>query len=289
MRHSTFLLLSLAVVAGLLLAACGSTPTPLASPTALPATQVPPTQVPVPVSPIPFPAGGRSVTGAWSQEPDNLVPYYTTMPGAFRITQFTLAGLAEWDNKGNYVPELAAEIPTAANGGISSDGLTITWQLRAGLKWSDGEPLTSADVLFTWQSVLDPKNAVLNAAGYDKISSIDTPDAITIVLHFKELFPAWQQLFSQGPDNPGAILPEHILQGKTGLERDPFIRWPTVASGPWVISEWVPGDHLTLLPNPYFYAGRPKLDRILIKFVPDSRNRPGCLADRRCGLVPGFL
>ncbi len=271
-RRSWFPPLSVLLVTSMILAACNPAASTPAAPTetVIPSTAVPPTQVPIANGPIPFPIGGKTATGAWPQEPDNIVPYFTGMKSAWRITQLTLAGLGEWDNKGNFVPELASDVPSAANGGISADGLTITWKLKPGLVWSDGQPLTSADVLFTWQSLLDPKNTPVTRAGYDKISGIDTPDATTAVIHFSELVPAWEMLFSQGPDNAGAILPQHILQGRIALEKDPFIHWPTVASGPWVISDWQPGVAMTLLPNPNFYLGRPKLDRLMILFVPDT-------------------
>ncbi|MGA2503857.1 MAG: peptide ABC transporter substrate-binding protein [Anaerolineales bacterium] len=288
MRRSLSWTVWVFIITCMLLAACGPSASTLVPATAVLSTVVLPTQVPAANGPIPFPSGGKSITGAWSQEPDNIVPYYSRMKDATRITQLTLAGLGEWDDKGNFVPELASDVPSADNGGISPDGLTITWKLKPGLQWSDGEPLTSADVLFTWQFVMDPKNSPLNRAGYDKISSIDTPDAITIVLHFGERFPAWQTLFTQGPDNAGAILPGHVLQGKTALEDEPFIHWPTVASGPWIITEWVAGDHMTLLPNPYFYSGRPKLDRIKILFVPDTETALAMLQTGDADWYPDF-
>ena len=102
--------------------------------------------------------------------------------------------MVTWDAKNNLVAQLAAEVPSAANGDVSADGLTITFKLKPNLKWSDGQPLTSKDVLFTWQSQVDPKNAPISRAGYDQISSIDTPDDNTAVLHFKALYPAWPTL-----------------------------------------------------------------------------------------------
>ncbi|MBI1854375.1 MAG: hypothetical protein HYR93_00610 [Chloroflexi bacterium] len=273
MNRKLFALLAVLILASVVLSACGS-----ATPTEAPATAAPteaPTAAgaaackPAGTEPIAFPAGGKSVTGAWSQEPDNIVPYYTQMSYAIWITQLTLVGLGEWDDKGAFVPELAADVPTADNGGVSADGLTITWKLKPCLFWSDGEPLTSADVKFTWQSIMDPKNVPLSRVGYDKIASIDTPDDQTVVIKFSELYPGWQTLFTQGPNNSGAILPKHVLDGKTGLEKDPFTHQPTVFSGPFAITEWVAGDHMTLLPNPNFYKGRAKLDQVQIKFVPD--------------------
>jgi len=260
----------------MLLAACGTpaTEVPPAPPAATeapaqPAATAAPAATEAPVNgPIPFPEGGKSVTGGWTQEPDNIGAQYTNMTYAIWIAQLVSAGLGKWDDKNNYIPDLAAEVPTAENGGVSKDGLTITWKLKPGLKWSDGEPLTSKDVKFTWESILDPGNAALVKGSYENITSIDTPDDVTAVLNFKQMYPPWQTLFSNGPNSYGFLLPEHILKGKTGLEKDPFIHWPTISSGPWVLTEWVPGDHMTLLPNPNYYAGRPKLDRILIKFIP---------------------
>jgi peptide/nickel transport system substrate-binding protein len=278
-KRSMYVLVTLVFVTSLILASCA--PKPVVDATAK-ANGI------ADGSYISFPASGKSVTGAWSQEPDNIIPYYTQMSYAIWITQLTLEGLGEWDDKGNFVPALAADVPTAANGGVSADGLTITWKLRPGLKWSDGQPLTSADVLFTWQSIMDTKNAVLSRVGYEKISSIDTPDATTAVLHFSELFPPWQTLFTQGPNNSGAILPKHILDGQTALESNPFIHWPKVSSGPWVITDWVAGDHMTLLPNPNFYSGRAKLDRVQIKFVPTPETALAALQTGDIDWYPDF-
>jgi peptide/nickel transport system substrate-binding protein len=204
------------------------------------------------------------------------------------VGQMTLVGLATWDAKNNFVPVLASDIPTTANGGVSADGLTITWHLKPCLFWSDGQPITSADIKFTWQVAMDKGNAVYTNQGYNQISSIDTPDPLTAVIHFSSLDPAWQIIFTDGPNNNGNLQPMHILQGKTGLEKDPFTRWPTVSSGPWVIADWVAGDHMTLLPNPNWYEGHPKLDQIQIKFVPDPETALAALKTGDVDFVPDF-
>lgn len=280
MKRYIYTLFSLAVLASLLLTACA--PKPPATATAPPAATQPPA-VATEVPPMP-----KIVTGGWTQEPDSIVPYYTVMSYAWWIAQLTLVGLAEWDENGAYVPELAAEIPSVENGGVSADGLTITWKLKPGLKWSDGEPLTSKDVKFTWESIVNPLNASTIKAGYDQIESITTPDDLTVVIKFMSLYPPWQTLFAQGPNSAGAILPAHILEGQTGLENNPYIHWPTVASGPFVITDWVAGDHMTLLPNPNFYAGRPKLDQINIKFIPDPETALAALQTGDIDWYPDF-
>ena len=293
MKRNFYVLISLITLASMILAACGAKPTE--APVVPVVTEAPmATEAPVVVcapvgtEAIAFPDGGKSVTGAWSQEPNNITPFYTQMSYAVWIAQLTSVGLGEWDDKGNFVPELAAEIPTAENGGISADGLTVTWKLKPCLFWSDGDPLTSADVKFTWESVMNPANASLSRVGYEKIASIETPDETTAVIKFSELYPPWQTLFTQGPNNQGSILPRHILEGQTGLESNPFIHWPIVSSGPFVITEWVTGDYMTLLPNPNFHAGRAKLDRITIKFVPDPETALAALQTGDVDWYPGF-
>lgn len=301
MKRSFYVGLTALLLASFVLTACGApatevpaTQAPAATEapaaTAAPAaTEAPAACAPVGKEPIALPASGaKVVTGGWTQEPDNIVPFYTVMSYADWIAQLTLEGLAKWDQDGKMVPALAADIPSAENGGVSADGLTITWHLKPCLFWSDGEPLTSADVKFTWEANVDPANASVQKTGYDKIASIDTPDDTTVVLHFSALYPPWQVLLTQGPNNAGAILPKHILEGKTGLEKDPFIHWPTVSSGPWVITDWVAGDHMTLLPNPNFYAGRAKLDSIQIKFVPTPETALAALQTGDIDWYPDF-
>lgn len=290
MKRSTFFLISLVVITSMVLAACGPTATTVA-----PATSVPPTApagptspAPAATGPIPFPTGGKSITLGFSQESDNVNDFFTAMTYSVYIVQMVSAGLAEWDDQNNFIPDLATDVPTAANGGVSADGLTITWHLKPGLLWSDGQPLTSADVKFTWQAILDPSTSCVACGGYDKITSIDTPDDTTVVLHFSELYAPWYTLFTTWGNGGGPIMPQHILQGHTALEGDPFIHWPTISSGPFVITEWVAGDHMTLLPNPNYYKGRPILDRIQIKFLPDPETTLAGMKNGDIDMSPDF-
>ncbi len=214
--------------------------------------------------------GSKSITVAFEQEPDQVVGLFSTMSFAAWIWQMVGNGPGRWDDKNNLVPYLATEIPSAENGGVSADGLTVTWKLKPCIFWSDGQPITSKDIAFTWKAMMDPGNAPNSRSGWDKIASIDTPDDQTAVIHFSELYPAWPTLLDLGPNNTaGGLLPAHIFQGKTGLEKDPQIHQPTWAGGPFAIKEWVAGDHMTLVRNPNFFGDKPKLDSMQIKFVPD--------------------
>ncbi|MEK9163325.1 MAG: peptide ABC transporter substrate-binding protein [Chloroflexota bacterium] len=253
-----------------------------------PAKNLPPTSPTAAATRAPTLSKTKTVIGAWIQEPDAITPYYTSMNYAWWIAQLTLIGLAEWDDKGNLVPELAEVIPSSENSGISPDGLTITWKLKKGLKWSDGQPLTSKDVKFTWESILDSKNKPVSVEGYNKIEKIDTPDDLAVVIKFKEVYPAWYLLFTQGAHNAGAILPEHVFKSKTGLEAHPEIRQPKVVSGPFMISEWKVNTSITLSPNPNFYKGKPRLERIQIRFMPTPEAALAALGSGDVDWYPDF-
>ena len=215
---------------------------------------------------------------------------YSDMTYAAWLDELVDAGLATWDNTGKYIPELASEIPTQANGGISSDGLTITWKLKPNLKWSDGQPITSKDVVFTWKSQINPTNSVVSTSGFDVISSIDTPDDQTAVVHYSSPYPGWQLTFAVGGQGiSGGLLPEHLLANvTTDLAKEAEIHQPTAAAGPFMIKEWVSGDHMTLVQNPNWSGDKPKLDQINIKFVPDPETALAALKTGDVDMNPDF-
>ncbi|HEX9532875.1 MAG TPA: ABC transporter substrate-binding protein, partial [bacterium] len=107
-----------------------------------------------------YPQGmrGGTITFALYQEPELLNRYIGTQTSLSEVTIFTVEGLVDYNDKGEYFPRLATEVPTRQNGGVSADGKSITYHLRDGLKWSDGQPVTCEDVKFTWQAVSNPKS-----------------------------------------------------------------------------------------------------------------------------------
>jgi peptide/nickel transport system substrate-binding protein len=272
-KKKLYFIASALLLASMVLTACGTGTAPAVTPPP-PAADTPSSPAAcAPAVPDWNPAaadtGTKGITIAFEQEPDQAFGLFSNMSFSAWISQMYAAGLGKWDDKNNFIPELASEIPSADNGGVSADGLTVTWHLNPCAFWSDGTPFTSKDVLFTWKAELDPGNAVITREGYNKITSIDTPDDQTVVLHFASLYPAWPTLFTLGPNNFGQLLPAHLLEGKTGLEKDPEIHQPTVATGPFAIKEWVAGDHMTLVRNPNYHGNAAKLDYVNIKFVPD--------------------
>ena len=88
--------------------------------------------------------------------PRTLSPILATQTVEASIARLTTDILVSADAHGTLVPRLAREIPTRANGGISADGLTITYHLRPGIRWQDGVPFTSRDVKFTYDAIMNP-------------------------------------------------------------------------------------------------------------------------------------
>ena len=145
------------------------------------------------------------------------------------------------------------------NGGISKDGLTITYHLRHGVRWHDGAPFDSGDVKFTWQAIMNPRNNVVSRRGYDQVASVDTPDDYTVVFHMKRFFaPAIDTIFGES-DTPYRILPRASARERIPISiRSPFNSAP-VGTGPYRFVRWLRGDRIVLAANPAYFRGAPKI------------------------------
>jgi peptide/nickel transport system substrate-binding protein len=202
------------------------------------------------------------------EEPDSLNPYISTVITSIDLSLLWGEYFFNIDNHDRFVPEVALAVPTLQNGGISADGLTITYHLRHGIKWQDGVPLTSRDVVFTWHAIMNPNNNVQVSTGYDQIAAIDTPDDYTVIVHMKQRFSPIIAYF-MGLEGGGPILPAHILAALPNMNRVPFDTLP-VGAGPFKVTEWQHGDHVTLVANPNYWRGAPKLHEIIYKWVGSS-------------------
>jgi peptide/nickel transport system substrate-binding protein len=246
------------MLAALVLAACGGT-----------------------ASPSPQATKGGTLTFAMWQEPNTLHYYYATQTIAGLVLEVAVEGLARTDPDGNYIPQLAREVPTVKNSGVklSTDGkkMDVTYKLQSGVKWSDGEPLTSSDVLFTWQSIMKDPN-VTSREGYELIESIDTPDPLTVVVHYKEIYAPYATRFA-------AILPKHTLANVADVSKSDYVRLP-LGTGPFKITEFKAADHITAERNPnYRVKDKPNLDRIIFRSVP---SREAAVAQLKAGEVDGI-
>lgn len=208
--------------------------------------------------------GGTAIVALW-QEPSTLAPHYANQTVTDIVNYGVIEGLAETTTDGEYIPELAAKMPTLANGGVVVKGtkLDVTWELKPGLKWSDGQPLTSADIKFTWEVWMkDPK--VNNRTGFSEIESIDLPSATTAIIHYKSIYAPF-------PRNFGSLMPKHLLEKETDISKTDYVRRP-LGTGPFKVAEFKAGDSITLEKNPNYRFGpdKPYLDKIVFKSVPSS-------------------
>jgi peptide/nickel transport system substrate-binding protein len=179
-----------------------------------------------------------------------------------------MAWLIKWDQHNEPVPELATVVPTKANGGVSKDGLTITYHLRKGVKWSDGAPFSADDVAFSISAVLNPANNEVGRSGWDQIAKVDEPDKYTVVIHLRKPYsPFVETFFSTAGANP-CILPKHILGGLPNINNAPYNSKP-VGIGPFKFDRWDRAQRVVLVANPLYFRGRPKLDKIIFEIIPD--------------------
>jgi peptide/nickel transport system substrate-binding protein len=244
MKHKLYVVLSLAVLASMVLGACGA------------------------IAPA-APSFNGTATITFTQEPDNLNYLYTTMFFSAITRDFWNKGLWSYDDQNKPVPEIAAEIPTAENGGLSADGKTITVKLRDDVKWSDGEDVTADDFVFSYDMVMSDKNVVNGRYPFeDYVESVTAKDPQTLVIQLKEPFAPWlPYMFDDW------VLPKHILQpvfdAEGTIDNAAWNKAPTVGVGPYVFSEWESGSHIIFKANPNWIKP-PKLEQIFIRIVPDD-------------------
>ncbi|MBN1659907.1 MAG: peptide ABC transporter substrate-binding protein [Anaerolineae bacterium] len=252
------------------LAACGSTAAP--EPTAAPPAAAGPTEAPATAVP---PAEPKVAKFIWTQEFDTLSPLYTNM--WFSAITFQIWSCYAWDfdEEASPVPVMVTEMPSMANGGISEDGKTITIKLRDDMTWSDGTPLTAKDFVFTWEMTVNPANAVASTYPYDQMTAVEAPDDYTVVMTFVEPFAPWVGTLWHG------IIPEHILrpvfEAEGTIDRAEWNLNPTVGCGPFNFVEWESGSFARFVANDNYWFGRPKLDEIFMRFVPDDASQVAAL------------
>ncbi len=214
---------------------------------------------------------------ATSNEPKNINPLLASSTRDVFIDRLMFEPLITADPNGKPVPMLAAAVPTLHNRGISGDGLTIVYHLRRGVRWTDGVAVTSKDVKWSWEAIVSSNNNVISRHGYDIVRSIDTPDDSSVVVHLKERFAPFVNTFFAESDQPYDIAPAHVLARYPNINQVPFNERPLVSDGPFRFNSWTHGDRIDLRANPAFFKGRPRLDEVVISFVPDENTEVNLL------------
>jgi peptide/nickel transport system substrate-binding protein len=205
----------------------------------------------------------------YDREPDTMNRYSTHI--LEDIESCVVEGLVTNDEKMNVVPVLAAELPTLENGGVrmrADGGMDVTWKLRPGVKWHDGQPHTSADVKFTVDAINKGDWKPESTDGFDRIASVDTPDSLTAVVHYKEIYAPYLMQFFRG------TLPKHVLEGRDIDKANDYNRNP-LGTGPYRVAEWRTGEYVALekVSNYWRGADYPRINRILFRFVSNTTTR----------------
>jgi peptide/nickel transport system substrate-binding protein len=199
-------------------------------------------------------AAGDSVVVGIAYEPDTLSPLLGYgKDGNSKIFD----GLLTHDARMKLRPALAAGLPKVGDG-----GRTYTYTLRDGVKFSDGEPLTARDVVFTYETILDEKTNNASRTELDAIESVEAKGDSTVVFHLKYPYAP----FAERTVLP--IAPEHIA-GKQDVNTGSFTTRP-VGTGPYVLTGWSKGEKLTFKANPHYWGGAPKVKKFTMAIIKDD-------------------
>jgi len=257
--------------------------------------------------------GGQLVYSDWESVQD-LNVLSTTAATTQEVADVVWAGLWVFDGQNNPIPDLVTEVPTVANGDvkvIDANTMDITIKLKSGLKWSDGQPLTTADLNFTIQAMCDPATGAASQLGWDHIATIEDKSPTVEVWHFgpdptgkrcggamkptdSGIYAPYISAFGGTGAGGGLVLPQHVLSSIKHADwatSDYFTKLPTATDGPYMVQNFTPGPaaQVILVPNPNYAAGRsgapffnhgPYLDKLIYKIYGD---KPSQIAGLKSG------
>ena len=205
---------------------------------------------------------GQVVIGL-SQEPTIFHPLLVHIEVDEAIYFNLFSALWRVDPKGDFQPDLAAEIPTVENGGISADGLNWRIKLKPDVKWHDGASFTADDVKYNIELIQNPKFLAGRRAGHELVRDITVVSPTELTWRMEKAYAPYPAILSWT-----FFVPRHIFEKEADLNKPDFVNHP-VGTGPFTWVERVPGDHITLTANPHYHGEGPHLERLVVKYVPD--------------------
>ena len=205
-------------------------------------------------------SSGGSLINAMAGEPSNLIAMIAGDSASSAIAGNIFNSLIKYDEDLNYAPDLAE------SWAISNNQKTITFKLKKGLQWADGNPLTSADVLFTWKLITNPDTRTPYASDYQLVKKASAPDPLTFIITYESSYaPAldtWSSLH---------ILPKHLLKDED-INNTFFSRKP-IGSSYYKLDEWVSGQQVTLRANEKSVLGSPLIEKLISRIIPDTSSQ----------------
>jgi peptide/nickel transport system substrate-binding protein len=207
--------------------------------------------------------GGGPLKALWWQGATLLNPHFAVGTKDQEGSRIFYEPLAGWDADGGLVPILAAEIPSIENGGLSRDGMTVTWKLKTGVQWHDGRPFTADDVVFNWEYASDPASACTTIGSYRDIR-VEKLDSHAVRVRFAKPTPFWADAFVS---SRGMLIPKHLFEEYRGAKsREAPTNLRPVGTGPYRFVDFRPGDLVRGEINPnYHVENRPHFDTIEMK------------------------
>jgi peptide/nickel transport system substrate-binding protein len=251
--------LSVLLTGAVVLTACssdsGEKTDPSASPAASPAASAAASAAPAKAK-----VDGGEVITAYLSDPQGFIRLWATTTTSSEVTELVFSYLYKVNENQDIVPDLATGLPV-----FSDDKLTMTVKIRKDAKFTDGTPLTAEDVVFTYNVALNPDYTGPRKGTFSELSKVEKTDDETIVFTFKTPFAGYIDIF------PYNILPKHLLKDVPvkELDKSEFYKKP-VGSGPYKLVEWKTGQYLTFTRNDSYYAGKPAIEKITAKIVPDA-------------------
>jgi peptide/nickel transport system substrate-binding protein len=214
--------------------------------------------------------------------PSQLNPLFVQTTSEQLVDGLVFDSLLAQDAKNRDIPDLATTVPTPKNGGISRNGLTITFLLRRGVTWHDGAPFTSRDVQFTWQAIMNPANNAVPNSPLDGLT-VSTPDSYTATFHLRRAFsPASDWIAA------AAILPAHLLARYGNLNHIAFNARP-IGTGPFEFVRWERGERIVLAANRRYFRRPPRIRLLTLVIVPDDNSAAAQIRTHEVDLDPDVL
>jgi peptide/nickel transport system substrate-binding protein len=244
-------------------------------------------------------AGARDLVIGINQFPSNLHPNIDSMASKAYVLGLTQRPFTTYDQKWELVCMLCVELPTLENGkAVAEDapggkhGVALTYSIRPDAVWGDGTPITTKDVLFTWEVGRHPKSSVGNAELYRRIWRIDVGDDRTFTLHDEKLG------FNYNAINDFRLLPEHLerkvfepdpetYRNRTLFDTDPAD--PGLAFGPYRIAQLMAGSQIVLERNPTWWGEPPAFDRIVVKAIENTTALEANLLSGEIDMIEGSV
>jgi peptide/nickel transport system substrate-binding protein len=206
------------------------------------------------------PAYGDTFIQASIGDIGGLIPSLTSDQSSHEVGGMIYDGLVKLDKDLDTAPSMAESWT------YSSDCLELTFKLRRDVKWHDGRPFTAEDVVFTYQTMINPKTPAPFKEGFLLVKDVQAPDPYTVrVTHDKP--------YARAIETWGTyMLPKHRLQSfaEAGTLRESPQNSRPVGTGPYLFQEWKPGEKVVLVANPHYYEGRPYLSRIVYRVIPSQ-------------------